>query len=89
MQPDIPVYDKPLPELQDHPLFSGQYPVGLMAGESPLTTPQVRGGDDSLRKLLKQQGLKFEETEGRYGQPENSFIVHGPTPAPNTAEIRV
>lgn len=79
MHSDVPIYDKPLPELQEHPLFGGQYPVGLMAGGAPLTAPQVPGGDQALRGLLTQQGLKFEETDGRYGQPERSFIVHGPS----------
>ncbi len=79
MEHDTPIYDHPIPEVADHPLFSGAYPVGLMAGEKPLTTPSVQGGDAALRKMLQDQGLKFEETPGSYGSPENSFIVHGPT----------
>jgi hypothetical protein len=79
MEHDVPIYDRPIPEVADHPLFSGEYPIGLMAGGNPATTPAVPGGDDALRQLLRQQGLKFEETDGSYGAPEHSFIVHGPT----------
>lgn len=78
---DIPLYKPETlpPELRQHPLFSGQHRVGIMSGEAPLFPPAVQGGHDALKSLLQHQGLKFDETNGRYGSTERSIIVHGPT----------
>lgn len=77
MAHDLPLYTQPLPELQDHPLFSGATSVGIMSPDNPVAAGV--GGADALRGLLKQQGLKWEETTGSYGAPERSFVVYGPT----------
>lgn len=62
----------------EHPLFTGATPIGLMSGEEP-RFPSAPGGQEGLKRDLDAQGLKYEETEGRYGSPERSLIIHGPT----------
>lgn len=75
-------YDAPLsvPEaLKSHPIFAGPDPVGFISADSPVVEPQVRGGTQALSKELDRMGLKYEATNGKYGNPESSFIVYGPT----------
>src|SRR6185312_6995179 len=62
----------------EHPIFTGATPVGLMSGDRP-SFPSAPGGQDALKQDLDAAGLKYEETEGRYGDPERSLIIHGPT----------
>jgi hypothetical protein len=61
-----------------HALFSGGT-VGLMSADKPLFSPQVQGGHEALGQTLRQMGLPFEETSGKYKEPERSYIIHGPT----------
>lgn len=61
-----------------HPIFSGST-FGLMSGEKPLFKPQVEGGHEALGNHLRQMGLHFEETAGKYQEPERSYIIHGAT----------
>lgn len=61
-----------------HPIFSGST-FGLMSGEKPLFKPQVEGGHEALGSALTQMGLHFEETSGRYKEPERSYIIHNPS----------
>ena len=49
-----------------------------MSGDRP-SFPSAPGGQDALKQDLDAAGLKYEETEGRYGDPERSLIIHGPT----------
>lgn len=75
-------YEEPLsvPEpLKDHPLFAGPGPVGIISADSPLTIPETKGGTQALAKELDHLGLKYEPTDGKYGNPESSFIVYNPT----------
>src|SRR6185436_7326337 len=62
----------------EHPVFTGATSIGMMSGESP-RFPSAPGGHEGLKSDLGQMGLRFEETEGRYGTPERSLIIHGPT----------
>lgn len=79
MSHDVPTYTEVLPDLADHPLFAGK-PMGMMSAENPVTHATLPGGRDTLRKLLQDQGLKWEETTGQYGgTPEHTFLIHGPT----------
>jgi hypothetical protein len=50
----------------------------MITAEAP-RFPSAPGGNAALKRDLEQLGLQHVETEGRYGAPENSFIVHGPT----------
>jgi hypothetical protein len=79
MSDNVPVFKTVLPELQDHPMFSGRHTVGIMAGGNPMVAPAISGGDHALRQLLKEQGLHHEEIDGHYSEPEHSFMVHNPT----------
>jgi hypothetical protein len=74
----------------EHPLFNGSTTVGMISGESPrfpipptIALPgdpaPVRSGHDALGATLKQMGLKAESRDGRYGAPEKSYMVYGPT----------
>lgn len=62
-----------------HPLLSGAYPVAVITAESPMFPAKTEGGMPAMAQELQNQGLEFEPTEGRFGQPENSYIVHGLT----------
>lgn len=62
----------------EHPIFTGATPVGIMSADSP-RFPSAPGGHDALKLNLASQGLRYEETEGRYGTPERSLIIHGPS----------
>lgn len=66
------------PGAPKHPIFSGST-FGLLSGEKPLFTPQVKGGHEALGGALQQMGLHYEETHGKYKQPERSYIVHNPS----------
>ena len=66
-------------EASQHPLLTGAYPMGVVTAESPAFPVKTDGGMVSMAQELQNQGLKFEPTEGRFGQPENSYIVHNPT----------
>ena len=79
MSLDTPVFTKVLPELKQHPLFSGHHSVAIMTGENPMVHPALEGGNGALKQLLKEQDLPYEETDGLYGLPEKSLIIHGPT----------
>lgn len=81
-QPDT----SPHPAMADHPLFTGASTVGLMSGENPGEgNPKQATGHDSLKRDLDAMGLKYEETNGHYGIPERSVIIHGPSREQMTA----
>lgn len=61
-----------------HPIFSGST-FGLMSGDKPMYQPQVQGGHEALAQELAKLGLHYEETSGRYNEPERSYIIHGAT----------
>lgn len=65
--------------LSDHPLFTKGYKTGMMTGEKPMATPTHQGENAGLKQRLNQMGLHYQETKGKYGSPENSLIIHGPT----------
>ena len=65
----------------DHPLFSGAYPIGLISGDAPrfpTEAPEFVGAE-AMAKELRNMGLQAEPTKGCYQTPEKSFIVHKPT----------
>ncbi len=71
---------KPLPDLlQAHPIMArhGQT-MGMLSGESP-RFPAEMTGHEAMGKQLAAMGLKAEPTDGMYGTPEKSYIVHNPT----------
>lgn len=74
----MPVYHHVLPELRDHPLFSGQHTVGMVTGENP-AAPSAPGGNAALKQDLGAAGLQHEGVEGHYGAPEHSLLVYNPT----------
>lgn len=61
-----------------HPIFSGST-FGLMSGEKPLYPSQAQGGHEALGQALHSMGLRFDETHGKYKEPERSYIVYNPT----------
>lgn len=68
------------PELADHPIFAGPYPVGMVTADAPKVPPQITGGTKAMAKELERMGLQHELTNGKYnGQTETSFLVHNPT----------
>jgi len=74
---DIPIYNKPLPHLASHPIFSGS--VAILTGENP-KYPST-GDNNTLQQELKYHGYQFEPVKGQYGgTPENSFLVKNPDP---------
>ena len=64
--------------LRNHPLFSGGR-FGLMSGESPRFPATQKPTHENLVNHLRNQGIGFEETHGRYDDPERSVIIHSPT----------
>ena len=85
---DLPEYTEIHPALADHPLFSGSSSVGMISGENPRWLNKLpykqqeniqKWGHQMLSQDLKNMGLRHEETEGRYGSPEKSYIVYNPT----------
>lgn len=64
--------------LAEHPLFSGKTTVGMISGENPRFQGQATG-HEAVGQALKQMGLKAQPREGRYGAPERSWMVFGPT----------
>lgn len=66
------------PALAEHPLFHPAMTSGLISGEAPRAA-SAPGGHDALVRDLTSMGLRHEETQGFYGGPERSVIVHGPT----------
>jgi hypothetical protein len=64
--------------LSQHPLFNGKTSVGMISGENPRFPAQAQG-HQALGEALKQMGVKHEEREGRYGAPEKSYMVYGPS----------
>lgn len=85
---DMPEYTEPHQLLQDHPIFNGSQSVGMISGESPRWINKLpkeqqeiinSKGHELLSQDLTKLGLKHTPTEGRYGSPERSYIVYGPT----------
>lgn len=64
--------------LRSHPIFSGSA-FGLMSGESPRFPASQKPTHENLVNVLRNQGIAFEETHGRYDDPERSVIIHSPT----------
>jgi hypothetical protein len=63
---------------QEHPLFSGAQSVGMISGENP-RFPAQASGHEAMGEALKQMGVKAEPRDGRYGSPEKSWMLYGPT----------
>ncbi len=61
----------------NHVVFSGGT-FGLMSGEAPKFTASVDATHENLVGTLRQMGLKFEQTDGKYEVPEKSVIIHQP-----------
>jgi hypothetical protein len=63
-------------QVQAHPAIAGGHVI-LMSGEAP-AFPEAATfqGNDAMQQSLENQGLEYEPTRGKYGKPENSFIVH-------------
>lgn len=78
LRKDAPPFQQVPHGASEHPIFTGVVPFGMISGEAP-RFPSAPGGHEALKQDLTAMGLKHEETEGRYGGPERSFIVHGPT----------
>jgi hypothetical protein len=69
----------PAPQgVQEHPLFSGKTTVGVISAQHP-RFPAVSSGDDAMTQSLRSMGLQSEVRSGRYGMPERSHMVYGPT----------
>ena len=51
---------------------------GAMSGENPLYPAKVEATHENLTRTLKQMGLPFDETHGRYGDPERSVLIYNP-----------
>lgn len=67
-------------ELEDHPIFRGPHPVGMISADNPKFDTHIEGGTQAMAKELERLGLKYELTNGKYnGTSETSFIVHGPS----------
>lgn len=64
--------------LNDHPIFNGS-PWGAMSGEAPRFPAEEQPTHENLVNHLRQRGVKFEETHGRYGDPERSVLIYNPT----------
>lgn len=64
--------------VEAHPLFNGKTSVGMISGENP-RFPAQASGHGALGEALMQMGIKHEEREGRYGAPEKSYMVYGPS----------
>lgn len=64
--------------LNDHPVFNGS-PWGAMSGEAPRFHAEEQPTHENLVNHLRQRGVKFEETHGRYGDPERSVLIYKPT----------
>lgn len=76
---DRDYHKTPPAELIDHPLFSGANSIGIITADSPKFPPTELNGEVGLKQHLDVMKLKHEPTHGKYGQPQNSFIVHSPT----------
>jgi len=69
----------PIPDhLRQHHIFAGGN-WGAMSGEKPMHKPIVPATHENLVRALKGMGLKFEETHGKYEQPERSVIIYNPS----------
>jgi len=63
-----------------HPLLSGGT-VGIMSADRPTyASLDPAHGHETLGKMLRRHGLQFEETHGRYQEPERSYIIHNIQP---------
>jgi hypothetical protein len=62
----------------EHPLFTGKTTVGMISGENP-KFPAQASGHEAMGQAIQQMGLKAEPRAGRYGSPEKSWMVYGPT----------
>lgn len=60
-----------------HPVTGGGT-FGMMAGDNPMHPAAVPATHENLIRTLKQMGLHHEETQGIYGAPERSVIIHNP-----------
>lgn len=60
-----------------HPVLNGGT-FGMMSGENPLFHAHVDASHENLVKTLNAMGLRHEQTQGRYGSPERSVLIHNP-----------
>ena len=63
---------------REHPIFTGQVPVGIMSADNPLYDSSHRGGTKGLVQRLKLLGLKHDIVRGKYNSPETSFLIYNP-----------
>ncbi len=71
--------DSIAPQPQTQPLLGGGT-FGIMSAEKPLYPSLAPHGHEALGKILKRHGLQFQETHGRYQEPERAYIIHGIQP---------
>lgn len=64
--------------IKDHPILSGVTSVGIMTPDEP-KYPAAASGHAAFQAALRDAGLKHERTHGQYEQPENSYIIYGPS----------
>jgi len=76
--PQEDIESPPPAHVSQHPVFSGK-PFGMLTADKPRFPVKTEGGNKALESRLKSMGLKHERTSGSYGEPEESYIVHGPT----------
>src|SRR3954471_10718905 len=69
----------PPPELQDHPLFTGQQSVGIMTAQRPKYPVSAPGENKTLEAKIRGMGLRAEKAKGAYDGPEDSYLIYGPS----------
>lgn len=61
----------------NHPVLNGGT-FGALSGEKPLYKAHVTPTHEHLVRLLRRIGLRFEETHGKYTEPERSVLIYHP-----------
>lgn len=64
-------------DLREHPLLTGIAPTSLCTAENPKYPTTALGGNKELAQDAKSMGMGVEPAQGKYGVPENSFVLHG------------
>lgn len=72
--------DKVPSEASLHPILAGRGSFAFLTGHAPVFPSELQGGHQGMMQYLAQNGNRFEETNGKYGEsPEPSVIAYGPT----------
>lgn len=67
-------------DASSHPALSGEHPIGIMSGDAPMHPKAATlSGHETLLGELDKMGLDYEPTQGKYGAPERSVIIHNPS----------